>query len=199
VSGGIVRVALVAAALAVAVPACSRGGETATPLGGGGQESGAPAASTTPPAGSGLPATEVAMRPAGSPSAADKAVLESYRRFWLSLATAYTTGDVTALRAATGPPATSAYVKVADSLRKQQRTLQGPVSLAPLVVGRGDVITLAECADLRKFRTYDKSGKALFPEDKGLTTAEVKLRTIGGTWRVISFEQRPSGCRRQGG
>jgi hypothetical protein len=201
VSGGIVRVALIATAVAVAVGGCAKSDDTASPLGGSGGSPGAAtsAAPTTTPPGQGLPATEVTFRPAGNPSAADTAILEGYRRFWQSLATAYTTGDVTALRAATGEPATSEYVKVASDLRARERTLQGPVSLVPLIVGRGTTITLGECADLRKFRTYDKSGKALFPEDKGLTTAEVKLRDVGGTWRVISFEQRPSGCRRQGG
>jgi hypothetical protein len=202
VSGGIVRVALIATSLAVVVSGCSQTDDTASPLSGssGRSPAGTPTSSagSTPP-GSGLPATEVTMRPAGSASEADRAVLEGYRRFWQSLATAYTTGDVTALRAATTDPATGRYVKVAADLRRQGRTLQGPVSLAPLVVGRSGTVTLAECADLRKFRTYDGSGRALFPEDEGLTTAEVRLRNIGGTWRVASFEQRPSGCRRQGG
>ena len=201
-SGGIVRVALIATSLAVVVSGCSRTDGSASPLSGssGGPAAAPPTASagTTPP-GSGLPPTEVTMRPVGSPSTADRAVLEGYRRFWQSLATAYTTGDVTGLRAATTDPATSEYVKVAADLRRQGRTLQGPVSLSPLIVGRGGTVTLAECADLRKFRTYDRAGKALFPEDEGLTTAEVRLRNVGGTWRVTSFEQRPSGCRQQGG
>jgi hypothetical protein len=200
VSGGIVRVALIATTLAVPLGACSAD-DSATPLGGGSGPTGetTTAATTTTPPGSGLPRTEVTLRAVGTLSAADKAVMAGYRRFWESLATAYTTGDVSALRGATGEPATSTYVKVAADLRKQERTLQGPVSLSPLIVGRSGTITLAECADLRKFRTYDKSGNAVFAEDKGLTTAEVRLRELGGTWRVTSFEARPSGCRRQGG
>jgi hypothetical protein len=200
VSGGSVRIALLAAALAAVVSGCG-GDDAATPLGpsaNGGTTAPTAAATTTAP-GSGLPATTVTMRPVGAPSAADKAVLEGYRKFWQALGTAYTTGDVTALRAATTEPATGTYVKVAADLRRQRRTLQGPVTLAPIVAGRASAVTLADCADLRKFRTYDNTGKALFPEDKKLTAAEVKLRNVGGTWRVVSFEQRPSGCRQQGG
>jgi hypothetical protein len=201
VSGGIVRIALLTAVLAVAVSGCGGGDDAATPLGsgaGGGTTAPTSAAATTTP-GSGLPATTVTMRPVGAPTGTDKAVLEGYRKFWQALGTAYTTGDVTALRAATTEPATGTYVKVAADLRKQQRTLQGPVTLAPIVAGRAGTVTLADCADLRRFRTYDNTGKALFPEDKDLTTAEVKLRNVGGTWRVVSFEERPSGCRQQGG
>lgn len=198
-SGGIVRVAVAVAVLAVVVTGCSD--DAATPLSTpeGTLVTTSAAATTTPPPAAGLPATEVTLAAAGDPSPADLKVIEGYRRFWLALGTAYTTGDVTALRAATVDPATTEFVKVAADLRAKDRTLQGPVSLAPLVAGRADVVTLAECADLRRFRTYDRSGKALFPEDKGLTTAQVKLRNVGGTWRVASFEQRPSGCRRQGG
>lgn len=198
-SGGKVRVALVATALALAAAACSA--DTVAPLPDG--PAATAAATGTGPAspapGAGLPATEVELRVVGTPTAADRAVLDGYRRFWASLATAYTTGDLTALRAATAEPATTRFTKVATELRRQQRTLQGPVSLAPLVVDRGGTVTLGECADLRRFRTYDRTGTAVFPVDKGLTTAEVRLRNVGGSWRVTGFETRPSGCRQQGG
>lgn len=199
-SGRIVRKFALVAASAAALAGCGSD-DGATPLGpAGGQGTTAPtAAATTTAPGSGLPATTVTLRAASSPSAADRAVIEGYRKFWQALATAYTTGDVTALRAATTEPATGTYVKVASDLRKQGRTLQGPITLAPAVAGRAATVTLADCADLRRFRTYDETGKALFPQDKGLTAAEVKLRNVGGTWRVMSFEQRPSGCRQQGG
>ena len=199
-SGRIVRILVPVAALAATLAGCG-GDDAASPLGDGGGPA-APAATagtTTAAPGSGLPATTVTLRAVGSPTAADKAVLEGYQRFWEALGTAYTTGDVAGLRAATTEPATAEYVKVAADLRAKKRTLQGPVTLAPVVAGRAATVTLAECADLREFRTYDETGKAVFAKDKGLTAAEVTMRSVGGTWRVVSFEGRPSGCRQQGG
>src|SRR5829696_6492554 len=104
---------LAAVALAVVVTGCSD--DAATPLSapdGPAPTSSAAAATTTPPPGSGLPATEVTLTAAGDPSPADKQVIEGYRKFWLALGTAYTTGDVTALRAATVDPATTEFVTV---------------------------------------------------------------------------------------
>jgi hypothetical protein len=200
VSGGLVRVVLAVTALLVAMPACSADEVSSLPPGpgpGGGSPESTPPTTASAPS---VPATTVSLTPVGRPSAADRAVLAGYQRFWESLASAYTTGDVSALREATVEPATSRYGRVAADLRSKGRTLQGPVSLAPLLVGRAaDTVTLADCADLRKFRTYDRAGSPVFPEDRGLTTAEVRLRNVGGTWRVASFEERPSGCRRQGG
>lgn len=196
-SGGVVRVVLAVTALLVATPACSADEISSLPPGQG--VGAAPSASPTATASPtpSAPATTVSLTPVGRPSAVDRAVLAGYQRFWESLASAYTTGDVSALRQATVDPATSLYAGVAADLRSKGRTLQGPVSLAPLVVGRAaDMVTLADCADLRKFRTYDRTGRPVFPEDEGLTTAEVRLRMAGGSWRVSSFEERPSGCRR---
>jgi hypothetical protein len=200
VSGRIVRILAPAAVLAAALAGCGGGDSAATPLGpAAAPPSPTAGASATTRAGSGLPETVVTMRAVGAPSAADKAVLAGYQKFWEALGTAYTTGDVTDLKAATTEPATAEYVKVAGELQKKKRTLQGPITLAPLVAERAATVTLAECADLRKFRTYDEAGKAVFPIDKGLTAAEVTMRNVGGTWRVVSFEGRPSGCRQQGG
>lgn len=198
-SGGVVRVVLAVTALLVATPACSADEVSTLPPGSGQGGGSTPSATATPSPTASVPTTTVSLTPAGRPSAADRAVLAGYRRFWEALASAYTTGDVSALREATVEPATSRYGKVATDLRSKGRTLQGPVSLAPLVVGRGDPVTVADCADLRKFRTYDRTGRPVFPQDKDLTTAEVRLRNVDGSWRVSSFDERPSGCRRQGG
>ena len=200
-SGGVVRVVLAAAFLLVAGSGCSDGGVSPLPAGPA-APSPTPSASATESGstGSGLPTTTVAIKPAGRPTAVDRAVLAGYQRFWEALGPAYTTGDLAALRAATVEPATSRYTKVARELRAKDRTLRGPVLLAPLVVGRSTtLVTVVDCADLRNFRTYDRSGKALFPMDKGLTTAEVRLRKVGTAWRVSSVVERQTGCRQQGG
>lgn len=200
-SGVAVRLVL-AAALAAGLAGCA-GDEPAPSLPGAGSAGSAgSSASSAPASGSpeGLPATTVSLSPPGPTPAADRAVIAAYHRFWQAVGVAYSGGDAAGLRAATTEPATTLFTRKAAELKAQRRTQRGPVSLAPTVASRSSTLTtVADCADLREFRTYDSAGTALFPKDPGLTLAEVQLRKVKGAWRVARWEQRPGRCRQRGG
>jgi hypothetical protein len=194
VPGGFARLALSVAAVAAAAGCAAD--PVATPLPGGPAPAGSTASVSTSatPTGAPVPATVVRLQPLRS-RAEDTLLLDGYRRFWTGLAEAYRTGRTAALVEATVDPARRRFVRRATELTARAQTQRGTVVGSPLVIdlARGVV---ADCMDLRDFRTYDRSGRALYPRDAGTTRVRATLRAVGGRWRLADFETEGSGCRR---
>jgi hypothetical protein len=194
VPGGFARLALSVAAVAAAAGCSADPAATPLPAGSGPASSAASATVEATPTGAPVPATVVRLEPARS-RAEDRLLLDGYRRFWAGLTDAYRTGRTAALLDATVDPARSRFAKRAAELTARAQTQQGAVVGSPLVVDlAGGVV--ADCMDLRDFRTYDRGGTALFPRDAGTTRVRATLRSVGGRWRLADFETEGSGCRR---
>ena len=192
-SGRIARLAPLAAALAVGIAGCSSdAAPTALPEGPAAAPTGSTAAPTATAAA--VPATVVRLTP-GRPSPADEALLDGYRTFWTGLSEAYRTGRTAALAEATVDPARTRFVTRATELAANGRTQRGTVLGTPVVADLAAGV-VADCMDLREFRTYDRAGRALFPRDPGTTRVRATLRSVGGRWRLAEFETEGSGCRR---
>lgn len=192
---GSTRVIAPAAVLAVLLGGCSSD-DTGTPLPGGPDSSAAasPTAAASPnPTGVAVPATVVRLTPV-RPLPATTPLLDGYQAFWIGLTDAYRTGRTAALAGATVDPARTRYLARAAALRQAAQTQRGTVLGRPVVADLAAGV-IVDCMDLRDFRTFDRTGRAVFPRDAATTRVRATMRSVGGRWRLAQFETRGPGCR----
>lgn len=183
------------ALLLLAVGCSSPPAQPALPEGGdAGQTSPRPTATRSGPA---LPPSTLEFTPRGQPSAGDRRVLASYRKFLDAVALAYSTGDVEPLEAITIGRMRTYYTDRARTMHARSQTQRGPMLSSPLVLRiDGGAAVVVDCLDLRGFRTYDQAGKPLYPPDKGPTGIEATFSAVRNVWRLSDYTEQPAGCRR---
>lgn len=192
---GRTRLAAPAAAVAVLLAGCASD-NSGSPLPGGpaGSATASPTATTSPAAtGVAAPTTVVRLAPV-RPSPAATPLLDGYRAFWIGLTDAYRTGRTAALAGATVDPARTRFLARAAALKQAAQTQRGTVLGTPVVADLAAGV-IVDCMDLRDFRTYDRTGRTVFPRDAATTRVRATMRSVGGRWRLAQFETRGSGCR----
>ena len=149
-------------------------------------------ASGTPPA-----AREPAALP-GDPAAEEQMVLAAYRCMWEAYdragrAPRADPGDGRLARCATGR-ALQALIDGLESMRQEERVVEGAVVLGPEVVElSGTGAQVRDCADSTGWLTVERRTGQVVGDPRGRQLIVADLLRVGGVWKVSLFGVREVG------